>query len=230
MTASPPPIFAHISVDSNKSTRYRRPKKERIKAAAIGMKFCHDCGKDLPLSEFGFNRHRKDGRQSYCMEHCRARGNASNHRLGKSIPLGKNRACASFLGVHVAENVLSAYFDNLVRMPSCNVGYDYVCGKGFKIDVKSSCLHKDEIRKSGRWEFRIHRNQIADYFLCLAFDDRESLTPMHVWLFPRAIGAGKNSIVVGNTARSINKYKVFERPVDDVLTACEMMRVGAECV
>lgn len=223
MTTSSPIL---VSVSSSKVTRYRRPKKERIKAASAGLKYCPDCGEDLPLSEFGINRSRNDGLQTYCKEHYRARSNASNYRRGKSIPLGRNRGCASFLGVYVAERVLGGYFDNLVRMPYCNVGYDYVCGKGFKIDVKSSCLHKDEIRKSGRWEFGIHRNQMADYFLCLAFDNRESLNPMHVWLFPRHVGGGKHLIAIGNTARSIKKYKAFERPVENVLIACETMRGG----
>lgn len=223
MNSSSPLILVSIS---KKTTRYRRPKKERIKAAAAGMRYCPDCGEDLPLSEFGFNRRRKDGLQSYCKEHYRARSNASNYRRGKSMPLGRNRECASFLGVHVAERVLGGCFENLTRMPYLNPGYDYLCGRGFKIDCKSACLCKSETRYSGRWEFRIRRNRVADYFLCLAFDDRESLNPMHVWLFPKAFVAGKMSFVIGNTPRSIKKYEVFERPIENVMLACETLRGG----
>ena len=64
-------------------------------------------------------------------------------------------------------------------MPYGNKGFDFICCHNKNIDVKSSCL-----RKSGGWIFHIDHNIVADYFLCIAFDNRDDLTPLHVWLIP----------------------------------------------
>lgn len=81
------------------------------------------------------------------------------------MPLGENRSCASFLGVCVAEKVLDGYFDNLVRMPYGNVGYDYVCGKGFKIDVKTHVFTKTKLESlaDGNLGFIGTKQQIIFY-------------------------------------------------------------------
>ena len=60
----------------------------------------------------------------------------ANYRHGKQ-PFNGNRDCTLFLGVHVAERVLSKVFKDVERMPMNNPGYDFICGGGYKIDVKS---------------------------------------------------------------------------------------------
>jgi hypothetical protein len=108
------------------------------------------------------------------------------HVTGRQKPMSENKDCSLFLGVHVAERVLSNVFKNVQRMPQNNPGYDFICSKGYKIDVKSASLCKILDKKHGsviwRWNFHIRNNTIADYFLLIAFDDRENLNPMHVWL------------------------------------------------
>ena len=88
-----------------------------------------------------------------------------------------NTKCSRFLGEHVAERILSHVFKDVKRMPNGNRGFDFICNKGFKIDVKASCLNKNNI-----YTFNIKHNKIADYFLLIAFDNRENLNPEHVWL------------------------------------------------
>ena len=103
--------------------------------------------------------------------------------LGYCRPLKDAKESGNYPGVYVAEQVLSKYFKNITRMKFGNVGYDYVCERGYKIDVKLSCLHKQE---SGNkfWSFRIKKNTISDFFLCLAFDNRTDLNPRYLWLIP----------------------------------------------
>lgn len=88
-----------------------------------------------------------------------------------------NKKCPLFLGCHVAERVLSHVFKDVERMPHNNKGFDFICNKGFKIDSKASCLHKDNT-----YIFHINHNKIADYFLCIAFDNRDNLNPQYIWL------------------------------------------------
>jgi len=138
-------------------------------------KQCSKCGEVKPISEFW-------ARQSQCKPCHQQANNESNYRTGKRRPLGTNKNCTSFLGVHVAERVLSKVFNNVEVMPYGNPGYDFICGKGYKIDVKSSVLHHRN--NWAGWQFAIANNAIADYFLCLVFDNRDDLNPEYIWLIP----------------------------------------------
>lgn len=131
-----------------------------------------------------------------------------------------NPDCSTFLGVVVAERVLSKVFKNVQRMAQGNPGYDFICGKGFKIDVKGSCLRK----KLEQWNFHIERNQEADYFLCLAFDNRKDLNPLHIWLIP---GDVLNHLIGTSIARSTlekwSKYELTDK-LGDVLACCDTLK------
>ncbi len=105
------------------------------------------------------------------------------HKKGLSKPMSEDKECSNYLGIHIAERVLSHVFESVTRMPNNNPGYDFICKKGYKIDVKSSALrvsHKKTTTK--KWDFTIRRNKIADYFILLAFDNRTDLNPLHIWL------------------------------------------------
>ena len=114
-----------------------------------------------------------------------------------------NRSCPQFLGVHVAERVLSKIFNNVERMPLHNPGYDFVCNRGKKIDVKSATMHKNY------WSFHIYRNKIADYFLCIAFDNRADLNPIHIWLLPSDVISDK--VCVKISLSTISKWTEYEQ-------------------
>ena len=135
--------------------------------------------------------------------------------------MSDNKDCAAFLGVYVAERVLSHVFKHVQRMPNNNPGYDFICGRGYKIDVKSSCCYHSKTQ-ADRWAFKIRKNQIAEYFLCLAFDNRESLNPEHIWLIP-----AENISDHENTSISImrlDKWSEYELDIDRVSTCCNILR------
>lgn len=135
-----------------------------------------------------------------------------------------NRDCSTYLGVHVAERALRNFFVGIHKMPINNPGYDFICGKNFKIDVKSSCLRKVANRNKTFWGFGIGKNLVADYFLCLAFDNRDDLNPLHVWLIPGHAVNQQEAIRIGS--KSPRKWQQYEKPIDKVITACETMRGG----
>jgi hypothetical protein len=148
-------------------------------------------------------------------------GTEYKHLTGRSRPLAEATDIGMYLGVYVAERALSKFFDNIIRMPLTNPGYDFLCGKGFKIDVKSAC--RDQRSKNSRiWNFQIKKNAVPDYFLCIAFDNRESLTPEHVWLIPSKIIAHLTHFIVADSTRS--KWSEYEKPLDRVLSCCREMR------
>lgn len=132
-----------------------------------------------------------------------------------------------YLGVYVAEKVLSKIFKNVTRMPRCHSGYDFICGKGFKIDVKSACTKMIQ-KKYPAWYYNIKHNKDADYFFLMAFDNRESLTPIHLWLVPGGAVNDKDGFYIHNNQKSLSKWSEYERPIDDVQMCCDAMKSKAE--
>jgi hypothetical protein len=138
----------------------------------------------------------------------------SNYEIDKNSKIAINKLSTLYLGVYVAERVLSKVFKDVKIMPSGNRGYDFICNHGKKIDVKSSATgHK------GRWMFTINKNQIADYFLCLAFESRDDLyNPVHLWMIPGHIINHKPSVSIGKT--TIDKWSKYELPLNNLVVCC----------
>ena len=140
-----------------------------------------------------------------------------NYNYPRRHTFDKNRKGPSFLGCYVAEGVLKHVFKDVQTMPMTNPGYDFVCNKGMKIDVKSSC-----IRKNKRWAFDINKNQTADYFLCIAFDNRTYLNPLYLWLIP---GKKVNHLrQVTISAKTLAKWDKCQLDIDKVIDCCNTLK------
>ena len=129
-----------------------------------------------------------------------------------------NPNCSSYLGIHIAERVLSKIFKNVERMSVINPGYDFICNKNYKIDVKSATMNK----KYDFWKFSIKKNKIADYFLCLAFDNRYDLNPQYLWLIPSELLNSKTNATISKS--TLQKWKEYEKPIDEVISCCDILR------
>ena len=131
-----------------------------------------------------------------------------------NIPLNKDSPV--YLGI-ISEKILSEIFKNVTRMPYGNHGYDIICDLNYKIDIKSSATGY-----KGYWLFSILKNEIADYFLCIAFEDRNSLIPIHLWLIPGKDANHKTTISISKS--TIFKWTKYEQPLDKVILCCNEMR------
>lgn len=154
--------------------------------------------------------------------------NKNRYDAGTRSPMSENKECASYLGVHIAERVLSHVFENVTRMPNNHMGFDFVCKKGYRIDVKSACLNSRNM-----WRFSIEQNKVPDYFLLLAFDNRTELNPMHIWLIKGTDIVGvRNKSIMNNQndlriyANSIFEYTIYEvkDKLDQVIACCEVLK------
>ena len=182
---------------------------------------CKECniplivGKNITQYQFDHHHH-------ICRDCWRKYMNDRNHKLKKHLPMDENHECSLFLGVTVAENVLSHVFKNVVRMPHGNRGYDFICNKGYKIDVKCTCVNYKE-GGSGHMDFNIRKNVIADYFLCLVFDNRESLNALHIWLLP---GDEFNHLacttISNSTIHKWDQHKINK--IDEIVSCCDTIR------
>lgn len=142
---------------------------------------------------------------------------ARSRRKQGSLPYQETPSCTLFLGVHIAERILSRIFKDVKQMPMHNRGYDFVCNKGKKIDVKSSCIAKD-----GQWVFRIGRNTIADYFLCLAFNNRIDLNPIHLWMIPGDVI--NDHQCTGIRPTTIGRWKEYELDITKISACCNIIK------
>lgn len=157
-----------------------------------------------------------------------------NHRLGIKKPMSNNKECGQYLGIYIAERILSKVFENVTRMPNNNSGYDFICKKGYKIDVKSSLLHKRNTQ-SEYWNFSISYNTIADYFLFIGFDNLDDITPLNIWLIKgidivRGRALNKFSgLTITNTPESINQFKLFEKidKLEKTIDCCKTLKERA---
>ena len=151
-------------------------------------------------------------------EKARAMWTRARHKQG-AHPFNENKECGLYLGVYIAEEVSSQAFKNVQRMPNGNQGFDLICNKG-KIDVKSACKGKIQ----NNWIFHIRHNTIADYFLCLAFDNREDLTPLHVWLIP---GDKLNHLVTATIRPStIHRWDEYKFDITKISQCCVAMKMS----
>ena len=194
-------------------------------------KLCNKCGVGLTLDKNWTNgrkkyrvftcsdciaAYKKEYRKTHVKEIIDYRETIGREKSGH-IPMTSNKTCSLYLGVVVAEQVLSKVFKDVTRMRSNFPGYDFVCSRDKKIDVKSSCADKD-----GGWHFNINKNTIADYFLCLAFDNRNDLNPIHMWLI---FGEEVNHLkTLSATKTNITKLDEYELSLSKVTKCCNVLR------
>jgi hypothetical protein len=152
----------------------------------------------------------------------RTHSNDYRHRTGQSTPMGENRNCSSFLGVHVAERVLRHVFKDVVQMPTNNHGFDFICNHGKRIDAKSSCKRIEGSNEHIRWQFHIDKNIIADYFVLLAFDNRDDTNPLHGWMIPGHVV--NNRVTISISESTIDKWDEYRIDIDDIIDCCDSMR------
>lgn len=204
------------------------------------LRRCTKCGEQKPLSAFYNQSKGKYGKMSYCKTCDKERGKLYAHvhpgrttRLyhvrGIHKPMSEAKDSPLWLGVHISERVLMGYFENVIRMPHGNPGYDFMCERGYKIDAKSSCLHLSRGCNTSRWTFGVNRNQIADYFLCLAFDNREDLNPLHIWLIPGEEVNMLSGFSVYNSLVGLEKWWEYERPICNVVGCCHALKEAKHC-
>ena len=184
------------------------------------LKQCGRCKQNLPVSMFSKDKHRPDGLNNKCRVCCKAAWTKySAEKLGAK-PMSENKECSQYLGIVVAEKILSKVFKHVERFPLHNHGYDFICGKGFKIDVKSSDVIQ-RTKNSQQWQFDIRKNKECDFFLCIAFD-RSELKPLKLWLIPSRIVSHLETLSIGQSRFSM--WSQWEQPLDKVVACCDSMK------
>ena len=136
----------------------------------------------------------------------------------KLCDITDNKECSTYLG-SIAETILSNMYNDVRVMPYGNHGFDIICNRDFMIDIKSSATGD----KLGYWTFRIKQNQMADYFLCIAFNNRDDLyNPAHLWMIPGRDVNHLTGLQISKT--TVDKWCKYELSLDKLLSCCNNMR------
>ena len=77
-------------------------------------------------------------------------------------------------------------------------------------------------RNRSRWMFHVKKNTVADFFLCIAFDNRESLTPLHLWLIPS--NEVKDREMIGIGPNTLHKWDKYKQDISKTLQCCDEMK------
>lgn len=131
-------------------------------------------------------------------------------------PMEFNEYCASHFG-DFTESLMIQTFEDAIRMPNNNPGFDWTCKRGDKIDNKGRCLsYSDRSPNWSGWHFPIRHNNIADWFILSAWDNRESKNPLHVWAFHKndIVRERKfwkrESFLITNTPECLKEFEKYE--------------------
>ena len=149
-------------------------------------------------------------------DNARAQYTRANRKNGR-LPMDENTDCAQYLGITVNERLIRHHFKEIKVMPHNYPGYDFICNKNMKIDAKSSCLGKN-----GRWTFGIRRNEDADYFLCVAYDNREDLNIVHVWMIPGEDVNDHQTISIQPS--TVHKWDKYIYDIEGFSSCCDAMK------
>ena len=126
---------------------------------------------------------------------------ARKYYPGMPDPYKENRLLKSFIGSYIAENGVFQLFEGSKKMKRNNPGYDIICPKSYKLDVKASVLSRFNTLL-----FKIKKNQIADYFILVAFDNVINLKPLHVWIMK------SDDTLRGRRIKDIDHIYIFNDP------------------
>ena len=120
----------------------------------------------------------------------------------------ENKICSQYLGIVIGERLVRHLFKDVEVMPHGNTGYDFLCNKGKKIDVKTACNILQN-KKHLHWKFKIKKNTTADFFICVAFDNRTDLNPLHMWMIPgKEINENSSKSIRPSTIHKWDKWKM----------------------
>jgi hypothetical protein len=138
----------------------------------------------------------------------------------RKVSTRKIPGCATYIGIEIAEKVLQKAF-KFMEKANPLAAYDFVCGKGLKVDSKCATLSLSHGQNHSfrQWAFAIRKNKIPDVFCLIALDNTsedmaKDPKPIHVWLIPgnaiidgRALNDRMSLSVTPTTIARLNSWR-----------------------
>lgn len=192
---------------------------------------CVKCGEWKSRDEFHNSKNSTDGKTERCKE-CSLKSakkyyeehresckeNAKKRRRERGVKsMHENKECSAYLGIVIGERLCRHIFKDVEVMPYGHPGYDIICNRGKKIDVKTATYH-------GNWQFTIKKNKVPDYFIFVAFDNIEDLNAQHMWMIPGDEVNGKQ--ITSIKPSSIHKWDKWKRDINEIQMCCTKLKIN----
>jgi len=184
---------------------------------------CQRCKELKSPEEFHNSKNSPDGKVEWCKlcaKEYRKKHYKEQRKLAGFTSMFENKNSPGYLGIVIGERLCQHLFKDVIKMPNNNPGFDIICNQGKMIDIKTACS-----RLSGkylRWHFNIYKNKVANFFLCIAFDNRKNLTPLHIWMIPSDKINDKGNITIRNS--TLHKWIQYERSIEELQICCITMK------
>ena len=193
------------------------------------MKKCSDCSEVKSLDEFHNDKTKKDGKRNQCKE-CKKEYDKNDYENGGGREkLGchsmyENKSSAQYIGIVINERLIKHLYPDAVMNNYGFPGYDFTCQKGKKVDAKASAIHIRQNVNSRvvNWQFAIRRNKIPDFFLCVAYNNIDNPTPLHIWMIPAEEINDQSGIKI--SATTIHKWNRWKIDIDKAQACCTAMK------
>lgn len=194
---------------------------------------CKECVKERTKKRYEKHREEiKKYHKKYYQEHIEERKekdkdryhNRGGRERQNKKSMYKNKTCSNYLGIVVAERLIKHLFNDVEMMPYGHPGYDMICNKGKKINVKASTIHIEQSKNltTNFWQFRIGYNKECDFFLCMSFDNVEDINPLIAWMIPVNETNENSSIQI--SATTIHKWDKWKMDLNNAQTCCDLMK------
>ena len=197
--------------------------------SAEKTKTCTVCYTKKSLDEFYKDKSSKDGKRSICKECNKEKCKDYYYHGGGREKQGwksmyKNKSSPQFIGIVVAERLIKHLFNDFEMMPPNFPGYDAVCNKGKKINIKASTAHMQQNKNSvtSTWLFAIRKNKVPDFYLLMAFDDTIDLNPLNVWLVRGSEINNQTGVRISSS--TIHKWDKWKMDLNDARMCCDLMK------
>ena len=205
-------------------------------------KTCSKCHVTKPLAEFNNDKNRKDGKYPQCKEctkekrkdYYENRGGREHHKdwyenrggreIHGKVSMYENKSCPKYIGVVVAERLIKHLFNDVEMMPHGFPGYDMICNKGKKVNVKAStiCVRQNKNSTMNSWQFCIKYNKDCDFFLCMAFDNVIDLNPLMAWMIPADEVNDNSGLRI--SASDIHRWDKWKMDLNNAQACCDLMK------
>lgn len=190
---------------------------------------CKECKREVNKKHYQDHQEEKISySRNYYQDHQEERINYSRNyyektgreKAGKKS-MYKDKTTPQYFGIVIGEQLIRHLFKDVIVMPPNNIGFDFICNKGKKIDVKTGCTQGIKY-KHPKWNFHIRNNTTADFFICVAFDNRTDLNPLYMWLIPGYILNIQSGAQISQS--TIHKWDKWKMDIDDAQMCCNEMK------
>lgn len=132
------------------------------------------------------------------------------HDTGISGRMKTNDKCGVFLW-EKAKHIIRTNFPTWIEMPQLTKHFNFIDDNGEKIAIRASVTLLAKNKFTPHWHFHVVENRIADKYIFMGFDSRQTLELIRAWIIPNnTYFKTIRGFGITTSEKSIAKWKKYE--------------------